>query len=102
MGDDLGHAIMEMLLEGEAPKELTSGGSEPSRRASLGGGTAAGPLPTGTKVRIKIGVTPKYGWGHAEPEMAGEIVGYTEDQDVLVDWPTQKQWRGLPSQVEPV
>jgi hypothetical protein len=72
-------------------------GKRGSFPAKGGGG---GPIKVGDSVRVKPGVKPSRGWGQAEG--ATGTVRSISGSDCTIDFPRQKGWAGVLSEMEKV
>ena len=53
----------------------------------------------GSMVRVRDGVSPRYGWGGVQGER-GRVIEIEDDGDIIVQFPSSSRWRGLPRELE--
>ena len=70
----------------------------PGTRRTEGSATADG-IRVGSRVRVREGVSPRYGWGGVRGER-GEVIEIERDGDVRVRFPSHPRWCGVPSELE--
>ena len=55
----------------------------------------------GDRVRVKPSVTrPTYSWGEINSFSVGIVKEVKDDDDIIVDFPEQKEWTGIIYQME--
>eukprot|EP00435_Cladocopium_sp_Y103_P062253 s978_g23.t2 len=56
-------------------------------------------IRVGAMVRVRDGVSPRYGWGGVQGQR-GQVIEIEDDGDVRVRFPSSSRWRGVPSELE--
>jgi hypothetical protein len=71
-----------------------------SAAARPSAGSSGAPIAQGDRVRVKAGVTPSHGWGSVTKDHIGVVVMIDGVGGVTVDFPSQKGWSGVLSEME--
>jgi len=91
-------SCIDLLMENKAKLDI----KDSSGRSAVDIARTKARWKQGTPVRVRSGITPKYGWGSVEPGDVGKVMSQL-GTTVFVDFKKQSSaWRGIESELEQV